>query len=706
MTYRTVVGVLNTPFIKFFEGVTQGTTLSNPVNLPAGNSNYTNGIAISPNGRYAAALDLSTRGFNVYDMSVNPPLRVATQTNVFPSPATLAGIAFSPDGNTIAIQADIPPFVKTVTTAPWTGAPVSAVSYPGSSGNPSVSGLVWSLDSTVAYGFGQTDASVRKMTFSGGTLTYDSVAFTPTFPAGANSGYGLRLSPDGKTMAAFRAGGVTFWSSADGKTGWTQIPNGLDNIGTNGLIDFAWKPDGTEFALGHVFTPFIRRYTWPAITPITSGQPAQFPQSIGYAPDTAELLAVNGETDGSIQVINLISNTYSKRNIGAFGSTPLSIHMVRTPTSDDGVLVVGDVATPYAYFYDQNMVRITSITMTMPTNLTAACAVSWDHKIAIMDYGTRKILIGQWNPDARTITPVTTFDWPGIANASDYASVLKFSPDGTRLLVLAASTAPRAWMYDTATWSQLPGLPSFGSMYNADFSFDGTKVVFTSSTAPYIHIYDMATFTLQSGPSITLPTRNVRWSPSGKLLAISCDGGGTTPSHRVYRTDTWASITLPSVPNTGPGLYNGAMIDIVEVSTGIEHVAFSSDQATKQLIYSINTSTYVATLQSAPTGGANSDGLTSRGMQYDGTARWVYGLEASGGASGRRVTKFNVLTGGVVGAAVLNPYNVTGVTQATVQPGGTGGGGFDMASNIGRRQGGGSPPFVAAIPYPQVNIVQ
>jgi Tol biopolymer transport system component len=160
------------------------------------------------------------------------------------------------------------------------------------------------------------------------------------------------------------------------------------------------------------------------------------------------------------------------------------------------------------------------------------------------------------------------------ANLPPNATNATFSPDGTYLvLTLSVSssndTNPRIFIYkrsgDTFTKLDDPAEVAPGSVFNADFSNDGTYLALAHFVSPRILIYKRSgdTFTKLPDPETVLPGngRGVSFSGNGTYLAVAHDN---LPRLTIYKNEIDTNISkannlidVPNATNLGYALEDG-----------------------------------------------------------------------------------------------------------------------------------------------------
>lgn len=122
-----------------------------------------------------------------------------------------------------------------------------------------------------------------------------------------------------------------------------------------------------------------------------------------------------------------------------------------------------------------------------------------------------------------------------------------FSPDGSLLALGTQSSSDSLYVYETATWTRVPGSPTgiTEEIVDIDFSPDGSLML-TGPTGLGVTALLYNTSDWSAGPVLPAQPFNpakVAFNPDGSLIAI---GSGGSPYLTLYRTSDFTKITGPT----------------------------------------------------------------------------------------------------------------------------------------------------------------
>ena len=139
----------------------------------------------------------------------------------------------------------------------------------------------------------------------------------------------------------------------------------------------------------------------------------------------------------------------------------------------------------------------------------------------------------------------------GVLSATPYIS---YSPGGDLLACGQGSgSQPYLRVLNTSNWTQVSIADGVTSTVSAvEFSPDGTMLAVAHSAAPFLTVYDVATWTKKTlsggGPAGAL--RGISFSRDSSMLATVCDA--STPRLAVYRTIDFAKLSgVPQPTSNG-----------------------------------------------------------------------------------------------------------------------------------------------------------
>lgn len=198
---------------------------------------------------------------------------------------------------------------------------------------------------------------------------------------------------------------------------------------------------------------------------------------------------------------------------------------------------------------------------TMPVAGVAAVDRSSNGRwVAVSDNGTTPSTVKIY--DMQSGAPVYSRSVTPSATGANIVCI-RFSPDGTKMLVTDATVSPYIWVYDVSTWttttSPAPGQATRG----ARWSPDSAHIAILFITTPFLKIYDTATGSVSANQPATLPTsgdtRQLEYSPDGGHLAAMSNN--SSDLLWVWRTDTWARISSPAtMPTAVPTFQHHTMV--------------------------------------------------------------------------------------------------------------------------------------------------
>lgn len=289
--YTMMISIVGTDSGMFlFTGSTQGTKISDPVNLP----NVTGGVigaAFNGDGTQCAVVNNGSSGsFSVYDLTTNPPTRTAV-VNV-PSGTKAQTLAFSRDSRYVAVGLDISPkFAVYDGNNSWTK--LADPSLPVNS----VSALIFNKETTRL--IVSDNVTAVPYSISGSTLT--KLSSLVSSPAAIQE---FKLTSDGTVLVASLTGsGSSFDSWVLSSSGTVFTKNTAPATGQG----FNARGIGIDDAKSLVVTvgttsPYIAIYNYPAMT--KQSDPSTLPSAVlndcCFSPDGSEILTAgnSGKLEG------------------------------------------------------------------------------------------------------------------------------------------------------------------------------------------------------------------------------------------------------------------------------------------------------------------------------------------------------------------------------------------------------------------------
>lgn len=262
-------------------------------------------------------------------------------------------------------------------------------------------------------------------------------------------------------------------------------------------------------------------------------------------------------------------------------------------------------------FYDTSTMTACVDTEALP--LTASTA---------QNYGVALSPDGATLAVAQSVTPglsfLNTTTWVESIPQPTLGAVrsLAFYPDGTKL-VFSRTSSPYVFILDLATntYAAPTGGGTAGACYEVAVSPNGAFIAAAHSSAPRLTVYDAATQAKLASPSV-LPdwtAYSCAFSPNSALLAVGHDGTGYL---NVYNTTDWSSVTVSVLPTS--------TVEAVAFSTDGALLAVGLDVYPYLIVYETTTWTQL-TLPNADTLGEDlaTSGVFSLAWATDGSRLYI-----------------------------------------------------------------------------------
>jgi hypothetical protein len=315
---------------------------------------------------------------------------------------------------------------------------------------------------------------------------------------------------------------------------------------------------------------------------------------------------------GVSETVAVLRSRYLSASMG-LGFTQAS---ALTHASANQFLAITDTASPFVRVFNASLTKF-SDPATLPSNgVPTACAAT-SGRFAVAR--TTQVYVYDVSSSAVTYNRALTI------TSGAGTQFMKFSADGSRLMVIARGTSPYITIFNTSTWSSVTA-PTPGQVVNAaDFSPDGATIAVALNASPFLKLYRTSDMTAITSPG-TLPTaaaNGIAYSPNGSHFAVVW-AGATNDTVTVYRTSDLAvaaTITLVGhVANSGNG-YPAWSGDGLEMALGTNSTPFLG-------VWSRSGDTFTAqTLSATPSGAVYTTYLSKDGLTMFTVASKVGGMQ-------------------------------------------------------------------------------
>lgn len=502
----------------FVAGQTVTGNSSNATGTISTNNSVVNAVAFSPSGDAVAfATGGNEASISVYEFDTS----TGNLGSRFSAPATIPagiaayGVAFSPDGNTIAVS---------------------------HSGSPYISVYPWSSTT----GFGTKYAN-------------------PATAMPAAIAQAVAFSPDGKVIAIASNASpyivVYEWDSSTGFGAKLFNPVGIPSSAVTGV---AFSPDGKALVVSYEGTPYIKGWRINTEVPVyvqntvTTGNQVINPNGIFFKPDGTKMYILDESGTRGIDEYNLTTAWDISTKVFV-----QSVDISTITNSPEGIFFKPDGTK--MFFSDETEEHIYEVTLTTAWDPSAwtglAVSPRLDDPLGLFfkPDGTSVFVVAPrspgdpvyeytlstaWDVTSINSTPNKTFfpSNPLIRN-------IALSTDGTKMYVATEDTTVLYYELSTA-WDISSAAASYsfnhGDHQNSGrgifFKPDGTKMFILGTLADTVTEYNLTTewfvSSIKFGNAYTAPVtvpagaaNDIAFNPAGDKLAVAFDG---SPYVRLY----------------------------------------------------------------------------------------------------------------------------------------------------------------------------
>lgn len=267
------------PFVEVWDGDTQGTLKSSSPDVAYVAQNACK-PTLSYDGRYMALSTGASSGtrLRIYDLSGATP----TSIGLTGSGGAVTSLAFSPDGNWLAVTTATTPYVYLIYL------PTSAIVTLASPPTSGCGQVIFNRQGTRLLVYNDAASTIKIYVFD---QSSGISSFSANLQTGNGNAYSLEFDSAGAVLAVTDAAsnGAKAWavtSSGTVFTAATAIPGS-----TASTRDIAVSPDGAWIAVASATTPFLKVFSYPAMTLQTlSAIPSAPTFGVEFARDSASLL--------------------------------------------------------------------------------------------------------------------------------------------------------------------------------------------------------------------------------------------------------------------------------------------------------------------------------------------------------------------------------------------------------------------------------
>jgi WD40 repeat protein len=315
------------------------TQLSDPSTLPTSTGN---GVAFSPDGNFMAVAHNGSPFVTIYSISGN------TFTKL-PDPAILPtgigeDIAFSPDGNFMAVAHDVSPYVTIYSIS---GTTFTKIADPSTALTADADGVAFSPDSAFMAVAGAGD---RVVIYDTSTIPFTKITdLSASIPGVVTS---IALSPDGNFLAVGSSTSPFIYTFSISGTTFTLLPNPTtlpDNIGNA----VAFSSDSSFLIVANTGTPSITIYDTSTVPFTKISDPAILPAGAGRgvaASPNGAYIAIANTSSPYITIYSVSGTTFTKITDPSDLPTNACFSIAFSPTG--GYLSVGQYnISPYLFIY-------------------------------------------------------------------------------------------------------------------------------------------------------------------------------------------------------------------------------------------------------------------------------------------------------------------------------------------------------------------